>query len=182
MKKNLLFTTILSFVLFIPLAHAQVEERYVYGGASSEENENTGNTPFAIGMLWAKNSSIYGGDIAREGSYLDTTGANLNPGGNRFPAKWKNAYSINGLYGAKLNKSGNFQVYAMGLLGIRQSSRDCSAGLDGSFHGYDCFADTDAEQEYDLNFGGMLMIDMAGITIGARVTGESTMGILGFRF
>ena len=56
----------------------------------------------------------------------------------------------------------------------------CPAGQ--SYLGYQCYADTDPESHWKLNYGGGVMVHFDRLAFGVRVTGESKTAIVGLNF
>lgn len=67
---------------------------------------------------------------------------------------------------------------AMLILGARETFADCP----DSFLGFQCYADSDSETEYDVNYGAMVMTTFDTFAIGLRATSESTQVTLGLQF
>lgn len=90
----------------------------------------------------------------------------------------KQATSFNLLLGRNLADTSRFKTHAAVLIGMRESVADCP----DSVLGYQCWADTETDAEYDVNHGAVLTFTFDRTMVGVRVTGESTQALIGFRF
>ncbi len=126
---------------------------------------------FTGGYLRLSNKSrLLGGfDVSYEGTMLDGTYGRYSTEG---------AFSFNGIVGFNAVKKGSFRADVAGLVGIRQKTKDCPS----SYIGFQCYADTRPSIGYSLNYGGILALSFKRVTVGARVTGVSTQGLVGIRF
>lgn len=76
--------------------------------------------------------------------------------------------------------SPKWSVTLFGLLGARSHRTTCPSGQ--SYVGFRCYADTEPEEDYRVNYGGGIMMHRERITFGVRVTGQSQTAILGWNF
>lgn len=90
----------------------------------------------------------------------------------------RQAFSYNFLIGGVVNQSPGFRTDAMALIGVREGVADCP----DSFLGFQCYADSEPDVEYEVNFGGVVNFAFDGFTTGVRVTGESAQVIVGLEF
>ncbi|SMY08808.1 hypothetical protein LOM8899_02966 [Flavimaricola marinus] len=142
------------------------------GQAIDSENLTDDNIPYAIGGLVMSPASglVLGADIAGEGEMFDSTG-----GGNRI----RQALSYNLLIGGNVYDDQSIRADAMLLLGARESVSDCP----DSYLGFQCYADTDPDTQYDFNYGAMFAVTFGeAASLGVRMTGESAQLTLGFMF
>jgi hypothetical protein len=143
----------------------------IYGGFGSAETG--GDTPWSIGAYFrSPDDLLLGIDLAGEGSSSDST---FRQGGSSGQG-----WSLNALVGRNLVNSGGFQIDAALLLGAREDRTYCPGGQ--SYLGYQCYADSDAASEYELNFGAVATVSFQSVMIGVRGTGESTQVILGLKY
>lgn len=158
---------------FASLAHAQEKSNIIYGGfGPKSDNVLEDNfTPFVVGSLMLSDTStmVVGFDLAGEGTVLDSTW-----GGNNLDQ----ALSVNLLIGRNIFWRSNMRIDGAVILGFRETFSDCP----DSFLGYQCYAGTPPETEYDWNYGVLVTMSLEQFTIGVRVTGESTQVIAGIRF
>jgi hypothetical protein len=146
----------------------------VYLGSGATESTTStvaGGSPFSFGYLAISDTSsaVYGFDIAREGTMLDST-----YGQNSL----QQALSLNVLVGSNLSKTENMRIDASALIGMRESFSDCPS----SYLGYQCYANTAPSTDYKFNYGVVVSFTFDKVSLGVRATGESTQAILGFRF
>lgn len=67
-----------------------------------------------------------------------------------------------------------------GLLGARSVETTCPTG--DSYLGFQCYADFEPEDDFEVNYGGGAIINIKRAALGFRITGESKTAILGFNF
>ncbi len=142
------------------------------GNANSDDPFENDDMPFSIGFMHQRADSklILGFDIAGEGTMIDSTwGMDDEP---------KQAMSYNFLFGGNMIDNGRFRADAALLVGLRESFADCA----DSHLGYQCYADTAPDTDYEGNFGAVLAVSIDRFTLGLRATGESTQILAGFRF
>lgn len=142
------------------------------GSARADGPFENDDTPFAIGIMAQApdNRLIFGADLGREGTFLDSTW--------RQNEAVKQGTSVNLLVGANLLDAGPWKAEAAALLGVRTASVDCA----DSYLGYQCYADTPPSTEYEANFGALVTVSYSRMTLGIRATGESTQIVAGLRF
>ena len=154
-----------------PVAAPAQPKVAIYGGLGSAESG--GETPWSVGGYFSFSGDfLLGVDLAGEGVSSDSTngrGGALGQG-----------YSLNLLLGRNLVNESGFQIDAAFLVGMREDRRYCPGGQ--SYLGYQCYADTDAQSEYEINFGAVATVSFQSFVIGVRGTGESTQAILGLKF
>lgn len=134
--------------------------------------DKAGETAGGVGFLSRGTKSwALGLDFGIEGEAIDQT-------------RWRNAetsgWSLNLLLGYKIVEGDGWEIIPFGLAGIRAHKYTCPAGQ--SYLGFDCYADTDSETDWKGNFGGGLIMQIGRVSFGVRATGESTTGIIGWRF
>jgi hypothetical protein len=140
---------------------------------SSITTDNNGPTPVTLGFLHTSKTSdaVWGLDIAREGIMLDSTWGRTNA--------VKSSTSFNLLVGRNLGRPGvNSRLDAALILGARQKTRSCPA----SYLGYQCYADSEPDTDYGLNYGAVLTWSYSRVVFGVRATGESTQALFGGSF
>lgn len=146
---------------------------YIGGGNSRNDGEfESDSTPYSIGFMHqvADSKLIFGGDIGREGTLLDST--------YRRNDSISQATSFNLLLGANLVDVGRFKTDAALLVGVREEAVDCP----DSFLGFQCYANSDPETEYTGNFGAVITLSYDKVSLGVRATSESTQVLAGIRF
>lgn len=146
----------------------------IYGGLGPAKDASfteSGDTPWAAGV-YAGKKYLFGLDIAGEGTSFDSTS-----GQNSVAEQ---AWSVNLMLGRSLFKGGDFKLDGGVLVGVRDSSQRCPGGQ--SYLGFQCYADSDPEASYDVNYGVVLTTSFKAGLIGVRATGESTQALIGFRF
>jgi hypothetical protein len=112
----------------------------------------------------------FGLDVASEGTMTDYTTGQYGSESSSF--------SLNLVVGDTDVSDNGLSIFYGGLLGLKQTSRYCPSGT--STIGFTCYADTDSAGEWGLNYGAVAGIGYKGMTVGARVTGESTQTIIGY--
>lgn len=142
------------------------------GTANDDGPDASDDTPLVLGFTHQPMGSkaVWGLDIAREGTMLDSTYGQdraVEPG-----------FSVNLLLGRNFVDSGRYRVDGALVLGVRESSQDCP----DSYLGFRCYADFEPDVEYKGNFGAVATLSIDRMLIGARVTGESAQLLAGFRF
>lgn len=173
-KMSRLFALILSATISTPAFAADETQNTVYLGAGpSDENGAlaTDDTPYVIGFLNSSSarSTIWGFDLAGEGAMFDSTG-----GGERV----RQALSFNLLVGTNVYQTSDLRVDAIGILGAREAVSDCA----DSYLGYQCYADTSPDTQYEVNYGGMINATFDRYMVGVRATGVSTQIVFGLQF
>lgn len=143
----------------------------IYGGFGSAESG--GDTPWSIGAYFrSPDDLLLGVDLAGEGVSSDSTYGQ----GGAVGQGW----SFNALIGRNLVDTGGFQIDAAFLVGAREDRTYCPEGQ--SFLGYQCYADSDSQSEYEINYGLVATVSFQSVMIGVRGTGESTQVILGLKY
>lgn len=161
------------FGFFVILMSTQcLAERTVMFGAGSNSDDgeySSDSTAWSLGFLSNSTESGYrwGVDIAGEGTMLDST-SNQNEAIDQ-------GFSINLLFGGDV--TGN--VTAGVLLGAVETSQDCDQQ---SYLGFQCYADTEPNSDYDFNYGVWGMYKFSGFAVGARISGESQQLTFGIDF
>ena len=151
-------------------------ENLIYFGAgpakSANSLNNSGDNPLSIGFLRLSNTSdaVWGLDFSGEGTMRDSTGSNYNA--------IKQATSFNFLIGRNIIRNESSRFDAAFILGVREKTSECPK----SYLGYQCYADTDPNKSYGLNYGLALTWTYKNVMLGVRATGESTQALLGLRF
>jgi hypothetical protein len=151
-------------------------ENIIYFGAGGSRGGhslgNGGGTAISLGYLRVSNASniVWGADVSGEGTMLDSTGGNTN--------KAKRATSFNLLAGANIGKYESNRFDAALVLGAREKTSHCP----NSYLGYQCYANSDPKNSYDVNYGLVLTWAYKSVMLGVRATGESTQALFGFRF
>jgi len=145
----------------------------VYAGAGqsgSSGNETNDFTPWSIGVYGGRDF-MFGMDLSGEGTQGDSTYGydSIEQG-----------LSLNFLFGGNIISKSDFKVDFLLLLGAVQTSTYCSEG--DSYLGYQCYADSEASGEYDLNYGALLTASYKKVMVGIRATGESVQALIGLRF
>ncbi len=145
-------------------AHAQPPQRTIYG--------HLGGGDGGAGVLFkGAKKWMVGADLGIEGEAIDRTGGRV---------KEESGLSFNLLLGVAAVETERWRVVPFGLIGARRYKSTCPAGQ--SYLGYQCYADTDEEDHWKLNYGGGLMVHFDRLAIGARMTGESKTAIVGMNF
>jgi hypothetical protein len=152
-------------------AHASPEgENIMYlgiGKSKSNQYAKTNDTAGTIGFVKIRDrdDSFYGGEISAEG----TSYHNGSP---------ETSASINLIFGRNFTRTSSGRLDGAFLIGGRRKSTSCPS----SYIGYRCYADSDPDASYAINYGALLTWTQKSILIGARITGESNQIILGFKF
>ncbi len=144
-------------------------QHVVFGGVG--EKTTTSETPFVIGYQYLAPASpwVLGFDIAAEGEQYDNTYGSSSV---------EQALSFNALVGLGFRVGKRSHVGVSGLLGARQTGKDCPE----SYLGYQCYADEDPSVSYTANFGVVAHIAYRHLMIGARKTSVSTQALIGVAF
>ena len=160
-------------VLFGTATASSAQSTFYLGAGTNNESEvtETDDTPFSFGFVGSPqgSSAVFGIDMAWEGEMLDSTFGSDSI---------RQALSINGVVGAKLYDSQNVTLSAAAIIGFRESFADCP----DSFLGFQCYADSEPDTEYDLNLGALVLTTFDSVSVGVRVTQVSTQAVLGFSF
>ena len=145
-------------------------ERLIYGGGGTSSSGN--QSAFSVGFLIFPNTNdvFWGLDISGEGVKKDSTWGQNNANSR--------ASSYNVLVGKNLMRSETSRIDGALLIGMKEESTSCPR----SYLGYQCYADTEPDSTYGFNSGLALLWSNAKLMIGARVTGQSTQALLGFKF
>lgn len=159
------------------VSHAQDDgQNVIYFGAGSAKNGNPTTTsnkePMSIGYLRLSNASstVWGIDVAGEGTMLDSTWGQNNA--------VKQATSFNALIGKNIGKTANSRYDAALIVGMREETSKCPR----SYLGYQCYANSEPKTTYGFNYGLALTWTYNSLMLGVRATGESTQAMLGIRF
>ena len=158
-----------------PWAGANANENIVYFGVGASDKGDqlkSDQTPITFGFLKLSDTSagVWGLDIGREGTMLDST--------YRLNRAVKQSTSFNLLVGRNLTKSTDWRFDAALILGMREKTSDCP----DSFLGFQCYANSEPDTKYGVNYGGLFAVTYKNILLGLRATGESTQGVFGLRF
>ena len=172
--------TVLAFLAFTVFTAANAQETlpndealiYLGLGGAKQANETTnGNSPLSLGIMYLRNEgTFYGFDIAGEGTSLDST--------YRRDKEPVQAFSYNLIIARNISKSDNKRFDGGLLLGFRQGAKDCP----DSFIGYACYADTNPQIDYNVNYGAVLMYSFEKVSFGLRVTDASVQFLIGRKF
>ena len=154
---------------------AESGENAVYfgvGGSVKSDSIKSNEKPLSVGYMRLSNTtnSVYGFDIAREGTMLDSTYGKNN--------SVRSGTSYNALVGLNLSKSDYSRFDVALLIGAREKTKSCPS----SYLGYQCYANTDPDSTYTVNYGLVATGTYKSVLLGARVTGESAQAMLGLRF
>ena len=146
------------------LVQAQPNARTVYG--------HLGKDSGGAGILVkGEKQWVIGADFGIEGKEEDRTGGRITE---------ERAFSFNLLLGIAAFENARWRLVPFALIGARRYKVTCPAGQ--SYLGYRCYADTDSEGHWKLNYGGGLMMHFDRLALGVRLTGESTTAIVGVNF
>lgn len=171
---KLLGVLLATSVCALSTAHADSQNVFYFGaGAAKKTGAATqSSSPAALGFLRLSHTtdSVWGLDVSSEGTMLDSTWGQVNA------ARQATAFNI--LLGKNLNRTDNARLDAMLIAGIRETASSCPP----SYLGYQCYADQKPETSYAFNGGLALTWTYKDFMFGARVTGESTQALVGFRF
>lgn len=142
------------------------------GSAQTNDPLKSNAVPYSLGYLRlaGEGGGIIGFDLAGEGTLLDSTWGQKN--------SIKQSTSYNLLLGKNLTKSENVRFDAALLLGVRRYTTSCPS----SYLGYQCYANSDPENKYELNYGAMISVTYKSIMFGIRATGESAQALIGIKF
>ena len=142
------------------------------GPARSDSPQESDRTPFSLGFLRVSQLSdaVFGIDIAGEGTRLDSTW-----GQNQAVEQ---GVSINFLFGRNLSRSANSRFDAALVIGARHKTADCPP----SYLGYQCYANTEPDVTYALNYGVLFAWTTGRLMMGLRATGASAQGLIGFSY
>ena len=143
------------------MAYAQPSARTVYGHLG----EDAGGAGF---LFKGEKQWAIGVDFGVEGKQVDRTGGRV---------KEESGLSFNLLVGIAAVETERWRVVPFGLIGARRYKVTCPSGQ--SYLGYQCYADTDPEGHWKLNYGGGLMVHFDRLALGVRLTGESKTAIIG---
>ena len=119
----------------------------------------------------SKSIWVAGIDFSIEGEREDYTY------GNQTTEK---GWSANIIGGINPFPNKEYSATLFGLLGARSVETTCPTG--DSYLGFQCYADSDPEDDFEVNYGGGAIINIKRIVIGFRITSESKTAILGFNF
>jgi hypothetical protein len=151
-------------------------ENIFYGGIGSAKSDsssvNSDKTPFSLGyiMVSEKHKTIWGFDLSREGTLLDST-----YGQNKAV---RQGISYNLLFGTNLARTESSRFDIAVLLGAREKTMECPS----SYLGYQCYANASPETEFGFNYGAVLTWSFNSVMVGMRATGESTQALIGLKF
>lgn len=165
------FLVVFSSLLLSSLSYANPSgENIFYLGAGKSVNGEFGDKgkgAGTIGFLKLNSSSgaLFGGDIGIEG----TSYHNGTP---------ESGASLNLLIGRNFSRTDTGRFDGAFLIGGRRKETTCPK----SYLGYRCYADSDPDTSYAVNFGAALFYTQQSFTAGIRITGESRQVILGFRY
>ena len=146
------------------MAQAQPNAQTVYG--------HLGKDSGGAGILIkGEKQWVIGADFGIEGKQVDRTGGRVEE---------ESAVSFNLLLGIAAFESARWRLVPFALLGARRYKVTCPAGQ--SYLGFRCYADTDPEGHWKLNYGGGVMVHLDRFAVGVRLTGESKTAIVGLNF
>lgn len=174
--KNIILALLLSFTAFQVQAQSVEDRRgaiyFGVGSANTDSEFESDDTAWSLGYLSLSDSDsfVWGVDISGEGTMLNSTSRRNN--------EVEQGFSFNLLLGKNLLQFDTFRTDFSLILGGRQSSKECP---DSSI-GYECYADSEPDTSYKFNYGAALTFNYNSLFIGIRATGESTQGIVGYRF
>lgn len=174
--KYIILALLLPFTALQVLAQNADDRRgavyFGVGSANTDSEFESDDTPLTLGYLSLSDSDsfVWGLDISREGTTLNSTSRKNN--------EIEQGSSFNLLLGTNLLQSDNFRTDLSVILGGRKSAEKCP----DSFLGYECYADESPDPSYKFNYGAALTFNYKSLLIGIRKTGESTQGIIGYRF
>lgn len=171
--KDVIMHKLFAFLISIMLASAANADGLIYfgsGPAATGTYENK-NAPYTIGYITTDlGETNWGIDISGEGTVIDSTyGQN---------GALNQALSFNIIAGQTAALGDNSKVTFGLLIGFREGVKACA----DSYLGFQCYANTSPEVDYDFNYGGVVMLSFGRFGIGARHTQESTQALLGFSF
>lgn len=149
------------------MASTVADSRIFLLGAGTNSEDLAPSTSWSLGFIGKNDDSWWGLDIAGEGYSLDST-YNQNEDVD-------SGFSLNLLWGKEVSEN----IILMGLLGARDKSSDCDAQ---SYIGYQCYADSEPEVSYGINYGLQGIYQLDSFTLGLRLTGESSQLTLGFKY
>jgi hypothetical protein len=113
---------------------------------------------------------IWGADISREGTKLDSTWGR--------DSESNAATSFNLLIGKSFSILENLQADVVLVLGARESSESCQK----SYLGYKCYADSTPDTKYTLNSGLGVFFSQNKLLLGFRATSVSSQLLIGTKF
>jgi hypothetical protein len=161
------------FSVFVAVSPAGAEGSFYFSAGKAEKGDVTKSDeiPFAIGYInQAAPKTIWGLDIAREGTMLDSTWGQ--------DSAVSSAFSFNLLYGVNVTNNEKSRLDVAALLGARESFSSCP----DSYLGYQCYADTSPDTKYKVNYGVVVTYTHGKGLFGIRATGESVQALVGMKF
>lgn len=165
--KNIIILTILLFSAS-SIASTETDTRLWFVGAGNNAEELAPSTSWSLGFIGENNGEYWWGfDIAGEGYSLDST-YNQNE-------DLDSALSLNFMWGKEISE--NFIL--LGVIGARDKTSECESQ---SYLGYQCYADSDPDVSYGVNYGIHSIYQFEKMTLGLRLTGESSQLTLGFKY
>jgi hypothetical protein len=143
-------------------------QHVVFGGVGEKGTDAA--TPFVIGYQYlAPRHWVFGLDIAGEGEQNDNTYGS---------SSIEQALSFNALVGLGARIGKHTHVGVSGLLGARETGKDCPE----SYLGYQCYADENPSISYTANVGVVGHIAYRHVMLGGRMTSVSTQALVGVAF
>jgi hypothetical protein len=148
---------------------SEAVQHLVYVGGGSSVGQPAGeraHKPFTLGYmrLGAPGQTFFGADVSGEGTMYQ----------NGAP---KQGLSLNLLVGRNLFTWDDFRLDAGLLVGARTKSSTCP-----SYSGQGCFANSESNYDYALNYGAAISWSHKRFMLGLRATAVSRQVLLGVRF
>jgi hypothetical protein len=170
MKNKLTFFLLYCLCCTISCASGVV---YIGVGAASDNPSENGNVPWSLGFVSVPDAGgmSWGIDIAGEGTVLDSTY------GQR--SALSQAFSFNGLIGGTRVTKKAIKLTGSLLIGLIEDVKSCNGD---SYLGYQCYADSAPNVDYKANLGFVGMVTFKSFSVGIRITGESSQGLIGLNF
>ena len=162
--------TVATLAMAVP---AFAEGTFYFSAGKAEKGDITKSDamPMAMGYIsQSQPSTIWGFDIGREGTMLDSTWGN--------DSAVASAMSFNLIYGANITKDDKSRLDIGALIGVRESFSSCP----DSYLGYQCYADQAPTTEYKVNYGVVVTYAYQSTVFGLRATGESVQALVGLKF
>ena len=159
-------SAVIFFCVLILSANVDAQTTTAYAFIGQEKAKGIGVLHLAPGRQWS-----FGLDLAVEGKRDDFSGGGYSE---------EDSWSVNAVIGFSAYNGTNWSIAPFGLIGARVYETSCPYGQ--SYLGYQCYADTDPDNDWKLNAGGGLLIGFRRVVAGVRITGESTTAVAGVRF
>jgi|SaaInl5LU_22_DNA_1037371.scaffolds.fasta_scaffold27240_4 hypothetical protein len=159
---------LICLIVSVPSIANTVEDTRVFlVGAGTNSNDLAPSTSWSVGFIGKTNDSWWGVDLAGEGYSLDST--------YNQDEDLDSALSLNVMWGKEITE--NFIL--MGVLGARDKASECNSQ---SYIGFQCYADSEPEVSYGINYGINAIYMFEKITLGTRITGESSQLTFGYKY